>query len=99
MPLIAHDRAGFGGGLVATGVLVLICTWFSPPTRAYWQAVLLAGTAGFGCAIGIHYIEGYTDPLHLAPAWAGAGLFFASAVTELIGHRVGRHPGRVPTAV
>lgn len=87
VPLIAHDRAGFGGGLVTTGALVLICTWFSPPTRAFWQALILAGAVGFGCAIGVHYVEGYTDPLHLAPAWAGAILFVVSAFTEFSGHR------------
>lgn len=90
VPLIAHDRAGFGGGLVATGILVGMCAWFSPPNRAFWQALLVAGTAGFGCAVGIHYVEGYTDPVHLAPAWAGAALFFLSAAAELLGHRKAR---------
>lgn len=79
VPLIAHDRAGFGGGLASTGVLVCFCTWFGLPQKAFWHAMLLSALFGFGCAIGIHYLEGYTDPTHLAPAWAGAILFSASA--------------------
>jgi hypothetical protein len=30
---------------------------------------------GFACAIGIHPIVGYTDFVHLAPAYAGAITF------------------------
>jgi len=87
VPLIAHDRAGFGGGLASTGVLVCFCTWFGAPTKAFWQALLSAAVCGFGCAIGIHYVEGYTNPTHLAPAWTGAGLFFVGAACEGLGHR------------
>lgn len=75
IPLIAHDRAGFGGGLLTTGFLVLGCVWCGRPSRALWQALLAAGTIGFACAIGIHPLIGYNEPAHLAPAWAGAGLF------------------------
>ncbi len=52
IPLIAHDRAGSGGGLVATGILLAFCVWYAPPGRAYRQATFAAGLAGFGCAIG-----------------------------------------------
>lgn len=78
VPLIAHDRAGFGGGLLTVGVLVAFCVCYARITRALLQALLLAGTAGFGCALGVHYVEGYTDPVHLAPAWIGAALFYGS---------------------
>ncbi|MGH9661901.1 MAG: hypothetical protein ACRD96_25355, partial [Bryobacteraceae bacterium] len=54
IPLIAHDRAGFGGGLATTGLLVLFCAWHSRPSRAFHQAIVLAGIRGFGCAIGVH---------------------------------------------
>jgi hypothetical protein len=87
VPLIAHDRAGFGGGLATTGVLLLICAWYAPPTRAFHHAVLIAGAAGFGCAIGIHFVEGYVNPWHLAPAFAGAALFTASLLCERSGSR------------
>lgn len=75
IPLIAHDRAGFGGGLLSCGLLVLLIVWKAPITPALWQALLLAGVVGFGCAIGIHYPIGYVDITHLAPAWLGAVFF------------------------
>ena len=88
VPLIAHDRAGFGGGLGTVGVLLLFCGWYARPTRAFHQTVLLAGTTGFGCAIGTHFIEGYVNPMHLGPAIAGAALFAASLACESFGqHR------------
>jgi len=73
--LIAHDRAGFGGGLLAAGVIVTACALFAAPSRSLWQALAGAGTAGFGAAIGVHPAVGYTDWLHLAPAMAGGVLF------------------------
>lgn len=82
MPLIAHDRAGFGGGLASAGILVAFCAWYGSPSRAFYQAMLLAGAAGFGCAIGVHYVEGYTNLVHLGPAFAGAGLFASSLALE-----------------
>lgn len=72
VPLIAHDRAGFGGGLASCGLCVFLVMWKSPVTRALWQALLFAGLMGFGCAIGIHYPMGYRSVSHLAPAWVGA---------------------------
>lgn len=75
IPLIAHDRAGFGGGLLTTGLLVLGILWQAKPVRSMWEALLVAGLAGFGCAIGVHYPIGYVDWSHLAPGWAGLVLF------------------------
>jgi len=77
VPLIAHDRAGFGGGILTCGLLVLGCVWCGRPSRGLWQALALAGTAGFGSALGVHFWVGYTDALHLLPAAAGTGLFLA----------------------
>jgi hypothetical protein len=87
IPLIAHDRAGFGGGLATTGVLLTICGWYAPPGRSFHEAVLVAGTAGFGCAIGTHFVEGYRNPIHLAPAFAGAALFAVSISLAVAGQR------------
>jgi hypothetical protein len=83
VPLIAHDRAGFGGGLASAGVLVAVCAWYARPARAFHEATLIAGVAGFGCAIGVHYFEGYTDVTHLGPALAGATLFALSVFLEM----------------
>jgi hypothetical protein len=75
VPLIAHDRAGFGGGILSAGLAVGLCVWCGTPSRALWEALLIAGAAGFGCAIGIHLLVGYTTPSHLGPAAAGAAWF------------------------
>ncbi len=77
VPLIAHDRAGFGGGLLTTGLLVLGILWQAKPSRHVWEALMIAGMTGFGCAIGVHYPIGYVDWFHLAPAWSGLALFVA----------------------
>ena len=87
VPLIAHDRAGFGGGLTTTGALIVSCAWYARPSRNFYEAIALAGLAGFGCAIGTHFIEGYVNPMHLAPAIAGGALFAASIACELAGVR------------
>lgn len=88
VPLIAHDRSGFGGGLAAAGFLVTLCAWYARSSASFRQAIWLSGATGFGCAIGIHYIEGYTDWTHLAPAIAGAGVFMVSALLEALGARL-----------
>ena len=75
VPLIAHDRAGFGGAMACTGMLVVGCVWLGRPSRHLWQALLIAGIVGFTPAIGIHFVIGYEDPLHLAPAVGGALLY------------------------
>ena len=51
------------------------------------QAVLVAGTAGFGFAIGTHFVEGYVNPVHLGPAFMGAALFMVSILCEMAGAR------------
>jgi MFS family permease len=75
IPLIAHDRAGFGGGICSCGIVVLFCVWCARPSRSLWQVLCVAGAAGFAAAIGIHPIVGYNDLGHLAPAIIGAVIF------------------------
>lgn len=75
VPLIAHDRAGFGGGIASCGVAVFFCVWCGLPSRNLWQVLCLAGLAGFSTAIGIHPIVGYLSFSHLAPAIMGALVF------------------------
>lgn len=75
IPLIAHDRAGFGGGICLCGVTVLFCVWCGTPSRSLWQVLCLAGVVGFSTAIGIHPVAGYNDFVHLAPAMLGALIF------------------------
>lgn len=85
VPLIAHDRAGFGGGLSAVGLIVTMAAVYARPARAFHEAVLAAGLSGFGAAIGTHFVEGYVNPVHLAPAFAGLFLFLAAAGLEMAG--------------
>ncbi|MBK8257984.1 MAG: hypothetical protein IPK82_35630 [Polyangiaceae bacterium] len=77
IPLIAHDRAGFGGGLCSTGLAVMACVWLGikPGAAALWRTLLIAGVVGFATAIGVHPVVGYTSFVHLAPAYAGALAF------------------------
>ncbi len=86
IPLIAHDRSGFGGALCSTGAAVLIIAMcgLRRGEQALWAALLTAGLAGFGAAIGVHFMVGYTIASHVAPAIAG-GAAFAAAIGLLYG--------------
>lgn len=85
VPLIAHDRAGFGGGLCCTGVVVGFSVWCARPSRSLWQVLGVAGVTGFGTAILIHPMVGYLSFSHLAPA-------VLVAVVFLIGLALCYHP-------
>src|SRR6478672_8312362 len=74
-PLIAHDRAGLGGGVCCCGVTMFLCVYCGRPCRSLWQALWIMGTAGFGTAIGVHFPIGYMSASHLGPAFLGAGMF------------------------
>jgi hypothetical protein len=75
VPVIAHDRAGFGGGLFSTGIILAFLARHARVTRSLVEIVAVMGLAGFGAAIGVHPAIGYTDTVHLAPAYAGLLLF------------------------
>jgi len=77
VPLIAHDRAGFGGGVCCCGVTLIFAVWCGTPSANLWRVLVLVGIIGFGTAIGVHPAIGYNDAVHLAPAVLGAGLFLA----------------------
>lgn len=80
VPLIAHDRAGLGGALLANGLGVLLpVLWgYRPGARWLWWMLLASGVPGFAAALGTHVAVGYTDPWHLAPALLGLGLYGAA---------------------
>lgn len=77
VPLIAHDRSGFGGGLFSGGLVILASIWCGvrPGAADLWWTLFSAGAVGFGCAIGVHPIVGYTSFVHLLPAYLGALAF------------------------
>lgn len=80
VPLIAHDRAGFGGGLFSCGVLVLLISLHAKLRPHMWEAFLIAGLTGFFFAIFVHFCIGYTIPVHLGPAFLGAMIFVCGLV-------------------
>jgi hypothetical protein len=80
VPLIAHDRAGFGGAVCCCGLALFCCVWCGNPSQGLWEVLGLAGLSGFGTAIGVHPAIGYDDPIHLAPAVCGAALSLVGLV-------------------
>ncbi|CAN5645908.1 hypothetical protein BH10CYA1_BH10CYA1_14360 [soil metagenome] len=80
IPLIAHDRAGFGGGLVCVGIMVALIALHAKPSPHLWQALIFAGTTGFICAIFIHFCIGYLVPVHLGPAVVGLIVFLTGMI-------------------
>lgn len=70
---IAHDRAGFGGALASLGGgLLTTALWgWRPGERSTWWMLLAASTVGFGAALAVHLVVGYTDFFHLLPVYLG----------------------------
>ncbi|WP_456273172.1 dihydroorotate dehydrogenase [Bacillus sp. AK031] len=71
IPVIAHDRAGFGSALLSVGLLVLmLALWgFHQGSRWVWWTFLLGGLPAFIAGIYIHIAIGYTSFVHLSPAY------------------------------
>jgi dihydroorotate dehydrogenase len=69
IPVISHDRAGFGGGLVSVGLLVLmISLWgFRQNQKWIWWTLLFGSLPAFITAFAVHFMIGYTDFYHLLP--------------------------------
>ena len=91
VPLIAHDRNAFGGAVFVTGLTTFLCLWKEGLPRHLWEAIALAGVISVACALGIHFIVGYTDFLHLAPAVvAGLSLVTGLALSFPPGRSISR---------
>jgi hypothetical protein len=77
VPLVAHDRATFGGMLLSSGwAFLLPSLWgFRNGSPWLWWTFLAAGLSAYAAAIGVHYAVGYTDLDHLIPAFSGLALF------------------------
>ena len=73
IPLVAHDRASFGGMLISCGLAVVMsAAWgWQRGRRWLWYAFAAGGTVGYGATLGIHWWVGYTSLRHLIPAYAG----------------------------
>ena len=70
IPLVAHDRIGFAGAVLVSGLLIAAIAYLGEG-RAAHQALVLAGLSGFGLAIWVHIAVGYTDLFHVAPSVVG----------------------------
>ena len=70
VPLLAHDRVGFAGGVLVGGLLVAMIGLLGKG-RSVPQVLSVAGISGFGLTILVHTTVGYTDPFHLAPPVVG----------------------------
>lgn len=82
IPLIAHDRASFGGMLITIGLAVLLTAlWgFREGARWQWWMLMLAGITAYVPAIGVHIAVGYTSWWHLGPAYGGLALLVVGLV-------------------
>jgi len=87
VPLIAHDRAGFGGALASFAVAMFASLRYGRASPALWQALAIAGIAGFGTAVGVHPAIGYLSVTHLGPAVAGCAVFAAGLALAALGSR------------
>ncbi len=76
IPIIAHDRASFGGGLATIGVMFFFSIWCSKPGRGLWEILALSMSVGFSTAIGVHFWIKYFDFWHIAPAYFGLLVFY-----------------------
>ncbi|WP_166354613.1 hypothetical protein [Phytoactinopolyspora limicola] len=101
LDFVAHDRAGFGGALMAAATaIVLLSAWGWRRGEAWvWWSLLLAAAAGFLPAVVVHGAISYTDLLHLAPVYFGmllTAVALALARPYLCAHR---EPARQPQHV
>lgn len=77
LPVLAHDRAGFGSALLSVGLLVLcLSLWGSQQgNRWVWWTYLIGGLPAFWAGIYIHFSIGYTTFIHLLPAYFALFLY------------------------
>ncbi len=71
--LVAHDRASFGGMLIASGLVFLTSALWGirRGERWLWWSTLFAGLCGYLPAVVVHYHVGYRNTWHLLPAFLG----------------------------
>lgn len=92
IPVISHDRAGFGGGLCSIGCLLLFMSRCAELNRSLVEIIAVMGCAGFGAALGVHFVVGYVDFFHLLPGFVGFSLFIAADALLLFAWRAQRLP-------
>lgn len=82
IPLIAHDRAGFGSALLAVGLLVLMLSlWgYHQGEQWVWHTFFCGGMPAFLAGLTTHYFIGYLDFFHLLPAYFACVLYLAGLI-------------------
>ena len=82
IPVIAHDRAGFGSALVSVGLLVLMLSlWgFRKGERWIWNTLAIGALPAFAAGIGTHFYIGYTTFIHLLPVYFLAVLYLLGLI-------------------
>lgn len=84
VPLVAHDRATFGGMLIACGLATLLpALWgFGRGEKWLWWSLMLAGTFAYSSTMQVHWAVGYHDPKHLLPAITGLVLLWVGGAAS-----------------
>jgi hypothetical protein len=84
VPLVAHDRATFGGMLIACGVATLLpALWGFRRGQAWlWWALMLAGNAAYLLTLLVHWSVGYDSLMHLIPAYGGLALLWLGGIAS-----------------
>jgi hypothetical protein len=79
-PLMAHDRAAYGGSMVALAVLFAATALrgIGPVEKGGKRALLIAGLAFYGSTMAIHFAIGYTNFVHLLPVYGGLACLLIS---------------------
>ncbi|MCM3693649.1 dihydroorotate dehydrogenase [Neobacillus niacini] len=82
IPVIAHDRAGFGSALVSVGLLILMLSlWgFRKGERWIWNTLAIGALPAFIAGIGTHLYIGYTTFIHLLPVYFLVFLYLVGLV-------------------
>jgi dihydroorotate dehydrogenase len=82
LPLIAHDRAGFGGALFSLAVAIAASAlWGVGEGRRWlWNTFLIGGIPGFAAGFGVHIHIGYSNFWHLLPAYVAFALYVGGLI-------------------
>ncbi|WP_261303741.1 hypothetical protein [Paenibacillus andongensis] len=96
IPLIAHDRAGFGGALFSLAVAITASAlWGINQGESWlWWTFLWGGLPGFAAGLLVHVHIGYMDFVHLLPVYIAA-LLYVVGLYLMYPFLVGRASGRV----